>query len=202
MMRDIEALLRSHRDRSEPEAGEVVKRFSSAAANARLIDVAYAEVDSPVGPLVIAATRQGLARVSYSKEDEAGVLEELAAKLSPRVLRAPARLDDIRRELDEYFEGVRTRFDLSIDWSLTRGFSRKVLRATARIPYGKVSTYKKVAGRAGNERAARAAGNALRSNPIPIVVPCHRVLGSGGALTGYAGGLARKEFLLELEGAL
>jgi methylated-DNA-[protein]-cysteine S-methyltransferase len=201
-MKDIEALLRTHRERTDPNADEAVKHFPNAAADARLVDVAYAEVDSPVGPLVIAATRRGLARVSYSNEYEAGVLEELAAKLSPRVLRAPARLDDVRRELNEYFEGVRTRFDLSIDWSLTQGFSRKVLRATARIPYGKVSTYKKVAGRAGNERAARAAGNALRSNPIPIVVPCHRVLGSGGALTGYAGGLARKEFLLELEGAL
>jgi methylated-DNA-[protein]-cysteine S-methyltransferase len=118
------------------------------------------------------------------------------------VLEAPSRLDAVRRELDEYFSGRRLEFDLPIDWSLTAGFTQRVLRATARIPYGSVSTYREMASAAGNARAVRAAGNALGANPIPIVVPCHRILRTGGALGGYGGGLPRKEFLLRLEGAL
>jgi methylated-DNA-[protein]-cysteine S-methyltransferase len=114
----------------------------------------------------------------------------------------PTYFDGVRRELDEYFEGRRTSFDLPLDWQLTRGFTRRVLRRTAEIPYGDVSTYTKIAKAAGSPRAYRAAGNALGSNPIPIVVPCHRVLHSGGGLGGYGGGLDRKEFLLRLEGAL
>jgi methylated-DNA-[protein]-cysteine S-methyltransferase len=139
-------------------------------------------------------------RLSYGAEDE--VLDDLAARLSPRVLEAPARLDRVRRELDEYFEGERRRFDLPIDWSLTRGFAGEVLRQTARIGFGKTSTYAELAGRAGSPRAVRAAGNALGANPIPVVVPCHRVLRTGGALGGYTGGVERKQFLLRLEGAL
>jgi methylated-DNA-[protein]-cysteine S-methyltransferase len=168
-----------------------------------LIDVAYTSVDSPLGPLVVAGTPKGLVRVSYTEfrgEDE--VLEELARRVSPRVLEAPARLDPVRRELDEYFEGQRHDFDVPIDWSYLAGFTREVLRATARIGFGEVSSYAGVAAEAGSPRAVRAAGNALGSNPMPVVVPCHRVLRSGGKLGGYTGGLERKEFLLRLEGAL
>src|SRR5215210_2879901 len=168
-----------------------------------LVDVAYTSVDSPLGPLVVAATPKGLVRVSYTEfrgEDE--VLEELARRVSPRVLEAPARLDPVRRELDEYFEGRREDFDIPIDWSYLAGFTREVLRATARIGFGEVSSYAGVAAEAGSPRAVRAAGNALGSNPMPVVVPCHRVLRSGGKLGGYTGGLERKEFLLRLEGAL
>src|SRR4051812_14806538 len=173
------------------------------AAEEGLLDVAYTSVDSPLGPLVVAATPRGLVRVSYTQfrgEDE--VLEELARRVSPRVLEAPGRLDPVRRELDEYFEGHRHDFDVPIDWSYLAGFTREVLRATARIGFGDVSTYAGVAAEAGSPRAVRAAGNALGANPMPVVVPCHRVLRSGGKLGGYTGGLDRKEFLLRLEGAL
>jgi methylated-DNA-[protein]-cysteine S-methyltransferase len=168
-----------------------------------LIDVAYTSVDSPLGPLMVAATPKGLVRVSYTEfRGEDQVLEELARRVSPRVLEAPARLDSVRRELDEYFEGRRETFDVPIDWSYLAGFTREVLRATARIGFGEVSSYAGVAAEAGSPRAVRAAGNALGSNPMPVVVPCHRVLRSGGKLGGYTGGLERKEFLLRLEGAL
>ena len=173
-----------------------------AARRAGLLDVAYAQADSPFGPLLLAATPRGVVRLAYPNERLEDVLAELAGAVSPRVLESPASLDGLRRQLDEYFEGSRRRFDAKVDWSLTRGFTTRVLRAAARIPYGAVTTYREVAGRAGNDRAYRAAGNALGSNPIPIVVPCHRVLHSGGGLGGYTGGLDRKEFLLRLEGTL
>jgi methylated-DNA-[protein]-cysteine S-methyltransferase len=166
-----------------------------------LLDVAYAAVDSPLGPLTAVATPRGLVCLSYSGPDD-GLLADLAAKLSPRLLEAPARLDPARRELDEYFEGQREHFDLPLDWSLTHGFARRVLEHTARIGYGELETYKDVAAGAGSERAVRATGNALGSNPMPIVVPCHRVVRTGGALGGYTGGVERKEFLLRLEGVL
>jgi methylated-DNA-[protein]-cysteine S-methyltransferase len=168
-----------------------------------LIDVAYTSVDSPLGPLVLAATRRGLVRLSYADYRETDeVLEDLAARISPRVLEAPARLDPARRELDEYFEGRRSEFDIPIDWSHLAGFTRKVLRATARIGFGETSTYAGVASRAGSPRAVRAAGNALGANPMPVIVPCHRVLRTGGALGGYTGGTERKEYLLRLEGVM
>ena len=170
------------------------------AAAEGLLDVAYAVVDSPLGPLLVAATPRGLVRLAYSPGDE--VLEDLARRLSPRVLEAPERLDDARRELDQYFDGRRTGFDVPIDWSLASGFAGKVLRQTARIGFGQTSTYAEVASRAGSPRAVRAAGNALGANPVPVVVPCHRVLRTGGALGGYTGGTERKEFLLRLEGVL
>ena len=129
-------------------------------------------------------------------------MEELATRISPRVLEAPARLDPVRRELDEYFEGRRHEFDLPVDWSVLRGFTRGVLRATAKIGFGETGTYASVATAAGSPRAARAAGNSLGSNPMPIVVPCHRVLRTGGGIGGYTGGLERKQFLLRLEGVL
>jgi methylated-DNA-[protein]-cysteine S-methyltransferase len=182
---------------------ELAAVLAERAAAEGLLDVAYATVDSPLGPLVVAATPRGLVRVAYTEHSlDAEVLDELARKLSPRVLEAPARLDPVRRELDEYFEGRRTAFDVPIDWELTRGFTRRVLAATARIGFGHTSSYAEVAGRAGSPRAVRAAGNALGSNPMPVVVPCHRVLRTGGALGGYTGGLERKEFLLRLEGVI
>jgi methylated-DNA-[protein]-cysteine S-methyltransferase len=168
-----------------------------------LLDVAYASVDSPLGPLVVATTPRGLIRVAYTEPgSQEKVLTELAARVSPRVLEAPALLDEPRRELDEYFAGHRTQFDLPIDWSSLRGFTLKVLRETARIDFGELRSYADVASAAGSPRAVRAAGNALGANPMPVVVPCHRVVRTGGALGGYTGGLERKEFLLRLEGAL
>ncbi len=177
--------------------------LSTRADEEGLLDVAYASVDSPLGPLVVAATPKGLVRISYTDfrgDDE--VLEELARRGTPRVLEAPARLDPVRRELDEYFEGRRERFDVPIDWSHLAGFTREVLRATANIGFGEVSTYAGVAAEAGSPRAVRAAGNALGANPMPVVVPCHRVLRTGGKLGGYTGGLEKKEYLLRLEGRL
>jgi methylated-DNA-[protein]-cysteine S-methyltransferase len=165
-------------------------------------DVAYAVVDSPIGALVAAATPQGLVRLAY--EDFNGgldaVLDNLAGRLSPRILENPARLDDVRRELDEYFTGKRTSFDLPIDWALYSDFGRRVLEATAEIPFGQTATYGDVAREAGNAKASRAAGRALGANAIPIIVPCHRVIGTSGKLTGYTGGMHRKEALLRLEG--
>lgn len=170
-----------------------------------LLDVAYAFADSPVGRLLLAGTRRGLVRIAYldAAADEDAALAELAARLSPRVLRAPGRLDAPRRELDEFFSGTRERFELPLDLTLTHpGFRRRVLQATARIPYGDVRSYGEIAAAAGSPRAFRAAGSALGANPLPIVIPCHRVTHAGGGLGGYTGGLARKRRLLTVEGAL
>lgn len=172
------------------------------AAAEGLVDVAYAVADSPLGPLMVAVTDRGLVRLSYEGEDVDAQLAELAQRVSPRILRAPERTDAVRRQLDEYFAGRRRGFEVPIDWRLVRGFATSVLRATARIPFGAVSTYREVAAEAGSPNAYRAAGNALGSNPIPIVVPCHRVLHAGGGLGGYTGGLDRKRYLLQLEGVL
>lgn len=181
------------------ESEAAAKRLTVLAERAGLADVAYATVDTPVGPLLAAVTSKGLVRLSYMDDQPDALLDELAARISPRILEAPARLDEVRRELAEYFDGHRRRFELPIDWTLTQGFGRKVLRATARIPYGQVASYGQIAGRAGSPKASRAAGNALGSNPIPIVVPCHRIIRTGGDLGGYGGGTDRKEFLLRLE---
>lgn len=167
-----------------------------------LLDVAYGTHDSPLGPLTIFVTPRGLVRLSYPGEAVDEQLDELAAVISPRVMAAPERTDEVRRQLDAYFGGTRRRFDLAIDWRLLSGFRADVLRATARIPFGAVSSYRAIATAAGSPNAYRAAGTALGSNPLPIVVPCHRVLHSGGGLGGYAGGLERKRFLLRLEGVL
>jgi methylated-DNA-[protein]-cysteine S-methyltransferase len=185
---------------AEPPAG-LEGRVAARAADEGLLDVAYGWVDSPVGRLTVAATPRGLVRVAYPFREPEAVLEDLARKISPRVLEAPERLDLIRRELDEYFEGRRRDFSVPIDWSLTRGFGRGVLRATAQIPFGEVKTYAEMAKEAGSPRAVRAAGNALGANPMPVVVPCHRVVRTGGGFGGYTGGLERKEFLLRLEGS-
>jgi methylated-DNA-[protein]-cysteine S-methyltransferase len=198
---DMETELRETARRSfRDESARAAAGLSARADRESLVDVRYANVDSPFGPLTVAATRRGLVRLAYPGEER--VLEELSLRISPRVLEVPAGLDPIRRQLDEYFEGRLRRFRFGLDWSLVGPFGRKILGATARIPYGTVTTYGDVAARTGNPRASRAAGNALGSNPIPIVVPCHRVVRSGGALGGYTGGLERKEFLLRLEGFL
>ncbi len=165
-----------------------------------LLDVAYTTFDSPLGELLLAATPAGLARVAYPLNDFDAVLADLARRLSPRVVEAPARLDPVRRELDEYFAGGRREFDLPLDLSVTSGFSRRVLEATAEIGFGEQRSYRDVARAAGSEGAVRAAGSALGRNPVPVVVPCHRVLRTGGGLGGYTGGLDKKRFLLDLEG--
>ena len=185
----------------EPGADPVLPEIAPAAAAAGLLDVAYATLDSPLGTLLLAATPQGLVRLAYLDEDrqEEDVLTGLATKLSPRILTAPRRLDQPRRELEQYFGGSLRRFETPLDWRLTAGFGRRVLQATARIPFGSQSTYMRVAAQAGSPRASRAAGNALGSNPIPIIVPCHRVVHTGGGLGGYTGGLDRKRLLLSIE---
>ena len=174
--------------------------IGAAAARAGLLDVAYVTLDSPVGELLLAATPRGLVRVSYLDSGLEPVLEQLAARVSPRVLASPRTLDPVRRELDEYFDGSRRSFEVALDWRLARGFSRRVLEATAAIPFGEVSSYGAVAAAAGSPRASRAAGNALGANPLPIIVPCHRILHAGGGLGGYTGGVERKRVLLAIEG--
>jgi methylated-DNA-[protein]-cysteine S-methyltransferase len=198
-----EDLIRALAGASSRLPEQALPDIEAAAAAAGLLDVAYCNHDSPVGKLLLASTARGLVRIAYldGGEEQDAVLEALAARLSPRVLAAPARLDGLRRELEEYFAGARTRFETSVDWSLSHGFGERVLKATARIPYGSVSTYKQVAAAAGSARGFRAAGNALGANPVPIVVPCHRVLHTAGGLGGYTGGIERKRTLLAIEGS-
>jgi methylated-DNA-[protein]-cysteine S-methyltransferase len=172
------------------------------AAHEGILDVAYGRYASPLGDLTVIVTPRGLVRVSYPGEGVDRQLAEIAERISPRILDAPERTDAVRRQLDEYFAGRRHDFAVPIDWRLVRGFAGDVLKATARIPFGAVSSYRQVAAEAGSPNAYRAAGNALGSNPIPIVVPCHRVLHAGGSLGGYTGGLDRKRYLLRLEGVL
>jgi methylated-DNA-[protein]-cysteine S-methyltransferase len=200
-MTDLEQQLREAR-LVELDRDALMTSVAQRAEKAGLLDVAYAETDSPIGELIIFVTTRGLLRVKYADEPIEGVLAEVAARVSPRILRAPSRTDEARRELESYFSLRRRDFNLPIDWSLVRGFSARVLRETARIPFGKVRSYGQVAAEAGSPRAARATGNALGSNPIPIVVPCHRVLHADGGLGGYSGGLDRKRYLLALEGSL
>jgi methylated-DNA-[protein]-cysteine S-methyltransferase len=177
------------------------RRFREAAAAAGLLDVAYDLTDSPLGPLLLAATDRGLCRISYDPEPDRAA-EELARAFGVRVLRAAGAVEQVRRQLDEYFEGGRTKFDLAIDLGAAAPFSRDVLRRLARVPHGHVTTYGELARAAGRPQAARAVGTVMNRNPIPIVLPCHRVVGANGSLVGYAGGLDRKERLLKLEGAL
>ncbi len=193
-------------DRLREAAGALVapsfdgQGFATRAVEEGLADVAYTHADSPLGPLLLAATPRGLACIAYLDfRPEDDVLARIAARLSPRVVEAPARLDDTRRQLDDYFGGRRRDFDLPLDWGLVRDFARRVLGQTARIPFGRVATYGEVAAAIGSPGGARATGNALGSNPMPIVVPCHRVVRGGGKLGGYTGGVERKELLLTLE---
>ncbi|HZN15471.1 MAG TPA: methylated-DNA--[protein]-cysteine S-methyltransferase [Acidimicrobiales bacterium] len=169
-------------------------------APANLIDVAYTTIDSPIGPLLLAATRRGLVRLGFATQDTDDLLDDMAHRLSPRVIEAPKRLDKVRRELDQYFAGRRHDFTTPLDWSLSKGFRQEVLKAVAAIPFGQVRSYKEMAKAAGSPNAVRAAGSACGSNPIPLIVPCHRVLGSDGGLHGYGGGLDVKRRLLTLEG--
>jgi len=189
--------------------GEAAAAAAAAAAAGRLTarivtdglaDVGYAPLDSPFGTLHAAVTTRGLVRLAFPEERLDTMLERLARELSPRIVEAPSLLEPLRRELEEYFAGRRREFRLPLDWALIGPFGRRVLRKTAAIPYGGHLSYAEVAAEAGSPRGARAAGNALGANPIPIVIPCHRVLRSGGKLGGYGGGLDRKRWLLELEG--
>lgn len=202
MTDDLERRLR---DASAPGAFDVERlraALARRAADEGLLDVAYGTYESPLGSLTVVVTPRGLVRLSYPGEGIADRLQEVADRVSPRILAAPERTDDVRRQLDAYFAGRRHAFDVPIDWRLVRGFAADVLRATARIPFGGVSSYREIAAEAGSPNAYRAAGNALGSNPVPIVVPCHRVLHAGGGLGGYTGGLERKRYLLQLEGVL
>jgi methylated-DNA-[protein]-cysteine S-methyltransferase len=176
------------------------QRFRDAAAASGLLDVSYDIADTPIGPLLVAVTERGLCRISYDPEPEREA-EELARTFGARVLRAGRPVDPVKRELDEYFEGRRRDFDLSVDLRGRSEFSRAVLQQLAQVPFGEVTTYGRLAARSGRPRAARAVGTIMNRNPIPIVLPCHRVVGSTGSLVGYGGGLERKRLLLDLEHA-
>jgi methylated-DNA-[protein]-cysteine S-methyltransferase len=200
-MTDLEQQLRAA-PATELSRSRLEGALAQRARKAALLDVAYAEIDSPIGELIVFVTPRGLLRVKYADEPIEGVLADVAALVSPRILRAPARTDEARHELEAYFGLRRRAFNLPIDWSLVHGFTGRILRQTAQIPFGDVRSYGQLAAQAGSPRAARAVGNALGSNPIPIVVPCHRVLHADGGLGGYSGGLDRKRYLLALEGSL
>ena len=176
------------------------RSFRDRAAAEGLLDVAYDLADSPVGPLLVAVSDRGLCRISFDPEPDRE-LESLSRAFGARVLRSPQPLDPVKRQLDEYFDGHRRRFELTTDVERLTPFNRRVLEALARVPYGTLTTYGTLAAEAGRPRAARAVGSVMNRNPIPIVLPCHRVVGSSGSLVGYAGGLERKEALLRLEGA-
>jgi methylated-DNA-[protein]-cysteine S-methyltransferase len=174
------------------------ERFRDAASAAGMLDAAYDVTDSPVGELLVAATDRGVCWIEFGPEE---TLDRLARQVGTRLLRVPRRLTPVRRELDEYFSGERTAFDVDVDLAAVPEFQRHVLDELVRVPYGEVTTYGALASRIGKPRAARAVGGALNRNPVPIIVPCHRVIGASGSLVGYAGGLERKQALLRLEGA-
>lgn len=196
-----DALLRDlRRGPAGPDApAREIARAADRAVAAGAVDVAYAEMDSPVGPLVVAATEEGLVTVAFAASGVDAILEHLSTRISPRVLRVPSAVDEARHEIDQYLAGRRRRFALELDWRLVTPFQRRVLRHTAAIPYGRTATYADIAALAGSPGGARAAGNALGANPLPIVIPCHRVLPRGGGPGGYAGGTPVKELLLRLE---
>jgi methylated-DNA-[protein]-cysteine S-methyltransferase len=177
------------------------QRFRAAAAGEGLLDVAFDFADSPLGRLLVATSPRGLCRISYDADPDAEI-ERMSRAFGARVLRSAGPLDEVRRQLDEYFEGRRREFELETDISELTPFNQAVLRRLARVPYGQVTTYGELASQAGRPRAARAVGSVMNRNPLPIVLPCHRVIGSTGSLVGYGGGLERKEKLLRLEGAL
>ena len=177
------------------------RRLVRQAEQERLLDVAYTVVDSPLGRLLLAATPRGLVRVAYASEEHDPVLDTLAQKLSPRILRAPQRLDVVARELEEYFAKHRQVFDLPLDLSLSHGFRQLVQQHLPEIGYGQTRSYRQVAELVGNPNAVRAVGTACATNPLPVVIPCHRVLRADGSLGGYIGGAAAKATLLNLEAA-
>ncbi|HEX3360382.1 MAG TPA: methylated-DNA--[protein]-cysteine S-methyltransferase [Solirubrobacterales bacterium] len=183
----------------KPVTKKSLEALRERAAAEGLLDVTYATADSPFGTLRLAKTPRGLVRLGLPGEDTEAMLADLAGRISPRVLEDPARLDEERRELDDYFAGRRHAFELPLDWQLSNGFLLRARQGIAAIPYGETRTYTDLARAAGNERAVRAAGSACSRNPIPLIVPCHRVLRSDGSLGGYAGGLEMKQRLLELE---
>jgi methylated-DNA-[protein]-cysteine S-methyltransferase len=176
-------------------------RLVTAADEDGILDIGYTTIDSPVGPLLLAATSKGLVRVAYQSEDHDRVLSTLASRISPRILRDPKRLDAAAREIGEYFAGRRTVFDLPLDLSLSHGFRQVVQQQLPQIGYGKTRSYGQVAAMVGNPKAVRAVGTACATNPVPIVVPCHRVVRADGTLGGYAGGPEAKSTLLTLERA-
>jgi methylated-DNA-[protein]-cysteine S-methyltransferase len=195
----VAALLR--RTLHDPDAADAAIRAAVERAEREgLVDVAYARVDTPIGHLLLASTAAGLVRLGFEREDPDVVLQELARRITPRVVEAPGRLDEVRREIDEYFEGRRDHFELPLDWRLSSGFRRTVLEHLyADVPYGHTVSYLQLATIVGNPKASRAVGTAMATNPIPIVVPCHRVLRTGGHLGGYGGGIETKVKLLALE---
>lgn len=201
-MTKLEDRIKNAARTGQEDTGDAIGRFRATAEKEGLVDVAYMSADSPVGTLLLAATDQGLVRVGLPNQDADALLVDLAERVSPRVLEAPKRLDDARRELDAYFEGKLRDFDLPLDWRLSSGFRQKVLHQIDTIPYGETRSYMDMASGAGHPKAVRAVGSACGSNPIPIVVPCHRVLRTGGALGGYGGGVEMKRTLLRLEGSL
>lgn len=176
-------------------------RLAAAADAEHLLDIAYRTVDTPVGALLLAATVTGLVRVAYQGEDHDAVLATLAERVSPRILHHPARLDAVARQLDEYFSGTRRTFDVDLDWRLTSGFRATVLQHLTDIAYGHTASYASVAQLAGRPKAVRAVGTACATNPLPVVVPCHRVVRSDGSMGGYLGGIEAKAALLQLEAA-
>jgi len=200
-----QVLQRAFPDTSAPDTQADLRRLhanlAAAAQHHGLLDVAYRTVDSPVGPLLLAATEAGLVRIAYQSEDHDEVLQALADRISPRVLNAPARLDQPARELDESFAGQRQSFDLPLDWRLAAGFRRAVLSHLKEIGYGRTASYAAVAALAGNPKAVRAAATACATNPLPVVVPCHRVIYSDGRIGRYLGGPEAKRTLLTLEAA-
>jgi methylated-DNA-[protein]-cysteine S-methyltransferase len=186
---------------SDDDLAALHARLTQRADAAGVLDVAYRTIDTPVGPLLLAATTRGLVRVAYEREHFDNVLDALATRVSPRILRAPRRLDEAAHQVEEYFAGRRTGFELALDHSLSSGFRQLVQQHLPHIAYGHTQTYKEVAAVVGNPKAVRAVGSACATNPLPVVVPCHRVLRTDGTLGGYIGGLEAKSALLRLEGA-
>lgn len=200
-MSDLERRLAAA-PRADLDLARLRAELAARATREGLVDVAYGTLDSPLGELTVFVTPRGVVRVAFEDEPRDQLLDELAGGVSPRILASATATDAARRQLEAYLAGKRTAFDVPLDWTLVRGFAIGVLHATARVPYGATATYRQVAAAAGSPNAYRAAGNALGSNPIPIIVPCHRVLHASGGLGGYAGGLERKRTLLRLEGVL
>jgi methylated-DNA-[protein]-cysteine S-methyltransferase len=198
-MNDLERLLAGHQDPIDPAVERLHARLAGRAQEHDLLDVAYRTLDTPLGPLLLAATPAGLVRVAYAREDHDAVLASLADQVSPRVLRAPARLEAAVRQLGDYFDHRLDRFDLVLDLRLTRGFRRTVLEHLPQVRYGRTVSYAELAAEVGNPRAVRAVGTACATNPLPLVIPCHRVVRADGTPGGYVGGPEAKRVLLDLE---
>jgi len=199
---DLEATLASPAATDAETLQRLHARLEADAAREDVLDISYRTLDTPLGTLLLASTRHGLVRVAYEIEDHDRVLETLAMKVSPRILKSPRRLDDTARELDEYFAGRRTAFDVPLDFALARGFRRSVLDHLPEIGYGHTESYAQVAQATGSPRAVRAVGTACATNPLPLVVPCHRVVRSDGSYGQYAGGAEAKRVLLTMEASL